>query len=305
MKLILTHNDPDGVISAALLLRKFPDFEVEFTVPSQLKSKLASYVNKVNEREHLIISDLAGDQDSLYLAAIWKKVNWFDHHQWGEIEEIPKRVKLVVELKPSAAQVIADKLGFTNDPLVKIANELDTNQIESEEAQALRFLLAEWRRNFDMDVYHLKLAKFARELAEKGLEALSNYKEQIERFRKEYERKVSSYVEKIRGLKVKEIEGKKVLFVEVNDIPFIVSDALEKVHSDIDIIVYIRKKKHGYRYELRSQTGFPVIYICKALGGGGHKVACGANTTLPPEELEVLIKRVIKLVKEKNLEEVK
>jgi len=296
MKIVLSHNDPDGLISVALVLRKFPDLEIEFTVPSQLLSKLASYVNKVNNREFLVITDLAGNQDALYLSAIWKKVLWLDHHEWPSIEEIPKRVEMYTRIAPSAAEVVAEYLNIDDKDLIRVANELDTNQVSSKEAIDLRFLLAEWRRNFDLDVYHLKLAKLARELAEKGLEVLGNYSTEIERFEKEYKKQLTNYLSKLENIEIKEIEGRKVLFVPINGVPFIAGDAVSQKYQDIDIIVYYRKKKHGYKYEIRTQTDFPVLYICRALGGGGHRYACGATSELSPDQLIPLIERIIKLV---------
>jgi len=294
MKLLLTHNDPDGVLSAALVLRKFKDLEIDFTVPKQLNSKLASFVNKYDNRELLIITDLGGNQDSLYLSAIWKKVYWLDHHDWTW-EEIPKRVTLVVKKYPSATQLVNEFFNIGDNKIVKIANELDTNNVKSEEAKKLRALLYGWRKDFDMDIYHLKIAKLAREIAEEGLNALNKYEEIIKLYDKQYNEQYSKAKNLIETIKPYEIEGYKVYLIETKIPSYIVSEAIKD--KDWDILIIARPNKNGYRYELRSKE-FPVINICKALNGGGHKVACGVTSNIKPEEFIKIVERFIKVYKE-------
>jgi RecJ-like exonuclease len=81
--LILTHGDTDGVCAAAIAKTTYPDAKVEFTVASDLASKL----HELSGYDRLIIMDLRLDKEHIEegkraLAAISKtcSVIYIDHH---------------------------------------------------------------------------------------------------------------------------------------------------------------------------------------------------------------------------------
>ncbi len=96
MPLILSHADTDGICSAALLKKAYPQTKVFFTKPVSLLSDL----KEINQKE-IIIADIAiNKRDSEEIFNLIKRksldVTWFDHHPLpAKLSEIAKTCNFI------------------------------------------------------------------------------------------------------------------------------------------------------------------------------------------------------------------
>jgi len=58
----------------------------------------------------------------------------------------------------------------------------------------------------------------------------------------------------------------------------------EKVDIVASLIHRSVRNKILTKVDLRTREDIDLLKICKELGGGGHKKACGANTSFMPSE---------------------
>lgn len=57
----------------------------------------------------------------------------------------------------------------------------------------------------------------------------------------------------------------------------------------VEIAIFLRQIKNGYKISLRSNEYANVSDICLEFDGGGHTRSAGASTTLPFEEIKTKI----------------
>ncbi len=252
--MIITHNDADGLICAVLLLRKFGKDKVYFSTPFLLRDTICKSIIG-NKADKLWICDIAGNNQAIRAASIYEKVFWIDHHSWQPSEK-PENITFVIKQAPSAAQVLADYL-MLDDPLVGIANEIDTNNVKSEDAEKLRKMVAalRWKGN-NLNLLLQLLLKFE-------INEINVFDSLIQRYE-------SWLNEAMKHIKVHEFG--KVKIVETTErIPTF--EITNRMDYDILAVVYRNKTT---RIELRSKSK-SVLEVAKALGGGGHKLAAGAT----------------------------
>ncbi|MCD6371908.1 MAG: hypothetical protein J7L39_04320 [Candidatus Aenigmarchaeota archaeon] len=286
METIITHADSDGIISAAIFLKatKLRKFKVLFTSTPKVKDTICRSIIGNNELRKINIFDISPTELLLTLSSVYQKVLWIDHHKMHEIPFIPKNVELVVnDSKPSAAQVVADYFKIKNE-LVDIANEIDTNQVKSDEARFLRDYIGAIKWKFRGKFVQSKLKNALIVLVREGIGKLGNDESTarlIEEYRKWCEESVKDTEKK---LLVEEVNGHRVAIIETTSILpiFLVCEKL-KMHekAPFDIIALINhrvfRNKIISKIELRTHTGFKLYNLAKKFGGGGHEKACGAT----------------------------
>ncbi|MHA2117929.1 MAG: hypothetical protein ACW98J_03335, partial [Candidatus Thorarchaeota archaeon] len=110
---VLTHGDLDGITSGAIALLAFPGSDFYFTRPSQVHQDL--YRVAKNRPVTVSVSDIAINSkkfddilDALDRFSESTTLYWIDHHPITarQKRELTKRVNLVHEVGPSAAELV-------------------------------------------------------------------------------------------------------------------------------------------------------------------------------------------------------
>ncbi len=298
---VISHGDADGVCCVAILYTSLNTsrLPVFFTSPVSLKDTLCKTMIK-RELNELFIFDLSGSRETVRIASAWKKVTWIDHHSW-EVKESFENVAKIIKPYPSATQVAAEYFKVDSE-IVKIANEIDTNNVNSDSAEFLRDLISAVKWKYAQSpLLGVKLRGISISLAFKGISALEideNNVKLIEEYKKWLEINSEKLIEK---LKVEEVNGMKIaVFESTKFLPvyFITNKLFEHPKAPFDIIGVLvhRAIKNNIitKVELRSHTGMNVLDIAKALNGGGHVNAAGASTDkiFRGEELIELVRKV-------------
>ncbi|MEM5793922.1 MAG: hypothetical protein QXS48_03335 [Candidatus Aenigmatarchaeota archaeon] len=279
--LVITHNDADGIICLSLFFKKFGSkANVYFSSPSKIKKTLFSCIIK-GKLGKLYVFDISADSKSLLLSSLFEKAVWIDHHIWPKQEEYKNVEVFVDSSSPSASQLVGKYFGIESN-LIGIANEIDRNEIKSDEALFLRDLIAAIKFTKS---YH-KLRSLARDLAFSGIEKFEQNKSITILLKNYYEWKRQAEEDVLKKAKVFEVNGNRIAVYESNNpIPVhIINDKL-KEHSNapFDFIAAIFHKVDELKntiftkLELRSHTGKDVYKIVNLFGGGGHTTAGGAS----------------------------
>jgi len=287
-RIIVTHNDADGIISVALAFIKFPEskFYVYFTSPHTLKQTLCRIIMKRDTEGELFIFDLSPTRDTLHLSSIFSKVLWIDHHEWNELE-IPKNVIMVHDANSSsAAQLVAEYFGIQSE-LVSIANQIDRNNVRREEAKFFRELVSgvKWKYGRNALLLNNMLKRLCVELALNGMAGLRKDQEMVKLVEESLARREKLERKVMERVKIYKNELKIAVYETRIPIPMYVLVNKLKEHPDypFDVIAMLlhqtNKKSRGIitRVELRTHTSKNVLSIARLLGGGGHAVACGAT----------------------------
>ena len=294
-KTVITHADADGILCVVLLLKKFGNLQrIFFTSPARLKRTLTSSILKADRLDELYVVDFSADKELLLLSSFYKKALWIDHHEWPELQ-LPSNVEVFVDKSsPSSTQLVAKKFGVESE-LVELANQIDRNEVQSEDAIFLRDLVAAIRWKYSNAELQAKLESFAKLLYLHGLQRFKQ-SEEVEELLQAYFRWVERMKEQIlEKVKVCEFDSKRVAIFETDArVPiFIVCEKLEQ-HSKapFDVIAVLTHKKDRTKIEFRTQTSLDVHAIASKLGGGGHRQAAGVTV----EEV-VSAERLLELLK--------
>jgi nanoRNase/pAp phosphatase (c-di-AMP/oligoRNAs hydrolase) len=296
MDAIISHADADGTISASLLLKLKPRSSLYFSSPTFLHKTICKLLDF--DVENLYILDISPNRKTILLSSIFKKTIWIDHHQWENLE-IPNNVEVFVEEAESAAKVVAKVLKI-EDPLVDIANEIDTNNIKSDSAKFFRDLISAIKWKYGK-TQSLKFRQIAKTLAFSGLDELEKDGENIKLIEEHSNWLQSIVPEILEKAKEFEVNGKKiVIFETAKSLPvYFVYDSLKKSKSfDVLCVFYrkvdMRRKIPLTKIEVRSNNE-DALRIARIFDGGGHKLASGAtiNRYLSIEEFLDRIKQVI------------
>jgi oligoribonuclease NrnB/cAMP/cGMP phosphodiesterase (DHH superfamily) len=284
---VITHADADGILCFSIFLKKIGNMNcrVYFSPLSRLKETLCFSIMRTNDLDRLYLFDLTANREALILASIYKNTCWIDHHIWPNLE-IPKNVEVVVKRYDSAAQLVAEYFKV-NTHLVRLANEIDKNNVKSEDAEFLRNLVGalRWKTGVP-SLLNNKFKNLAKHLA------FSDLKE-FERSEKIAEI-IQSYLKWINGIEKSVLKKSKFFKIDslnvavyetMEGVPvYVVNNTLlkhEKAPFDVVAIITrrinIKNKELITRIDLRTQTNKNIYKIAKFFGGGGHKVACAAT----------------------------
>lgn len=298
MDAIVTHSDADGIISAALLYKLYPNNSLFFSSNQYLLRTLCNLVSK--DYKNIKILDIAPNKKSLIIASIFDEVIWIDHHKIDNFE-IPSNIKLINEECESAAKLVAKTFKIENR-IVEIANEIDTNNVKSSEAEFFRSLISAIKWKFK-EYQTIKFKQIVKILAFKDFSDL----EKIELFSlitEEYKKWLEENINKaLSTLRIFEIKNRKIFIVEsFHGIPVyeIYNRLLESENFDLLAVIYRKvdriKKKIISKIEFRDRNENKAIEIAKIFNGGGHKNAAGCivNYYITFDELAKKIEEVLK-----------
>jgi len=296
MDAIISHADADGIISASLLLKLKPRAHLYFSSSTYLHKTICKLLDF--DVENLYILDISANRKTILLSSIFNKATWIDHHQWENLE-IPKNVEVFVEESESTAKVVA-KILRMNDPLVEIANEIDSNNIKSDSAKFFRDLVSAIKWKYGK-TQSLKFRQIAKILAFKGLDELEKEVENAKLIEEHLSWLQSIVPEILEKTKEFEVNGKKILIFETTKslpVYFIYENLKKNKFFDILCVFYrkidMRRKIPITKIEVRSNDE-DALKIAKIFNGGGHKLASGAtiNKYLSVEEFLDKIKQVL------------
>ncbi|MEM1804911.1 MAG: DHHA1 domain-containing protein [Nanopusillaceae archaeon] len=269
--ILITHWDVDGVLCLYLFYKKFGDiFKVYFSGPRIINKTLAKLVYEGKNNEELYIADISPNQEGIFLASCFKKATWIDHHFVDSFEKT-SRVNIYILNEKSAAAVVAKYFNL-EDPIVKIADNIDSNNIKEEIERDFRDLISAIRF-YNPKTYPIFFISIAKELylGEK-IEKIIEKRDYILKKFREYIKDKEDEV--ILSTKIHNFKNNKILIVEIEDnIPsFAILDILnKKIGENLDYVVILYEN----RGEIRTTTNKNVLEIAKYLGGGGHLYAAG------------------------------
>jgi len=296
MDAIISHADADGIISASFLLKLKPRSHLYFSSSTYLHKTMCKLLDY--DIESLYILDISANRKTILLSSIFNKAIWIDHHQWENFE-IPKNVEVFVEEAESAAKVVAKILKF-EDPLVEIANEIDTNNIKSDSAEFFRNLISAIKWKYGK-TQSLKFRQIANILAFRVLDELEKDAENVKLIEEYLDWLQSIIPEILENTKEFDVNGKRMLIFETTKslpVYFIYDNLKKNKPFDILCVFYrkidIKRKMPITKIEVRSNNE-DALKIARVFDGGGHKLASGAtiNRYLSIEEFLNKIKKIL------------
>ncbi|MHA1606369.1 MAG: DHHA1 domain-containing protein [Candidatus Freyarchaeota archaeon] len=277
MRVAVHGTDCDGIISAALILVKYPDAEIVFVNNPKDASKLEGFFDMVVDLPKPINC----------------RVN-IDHHE-SNYKNLVKEGRLteddvVSPSAPAAAKLVAEYLklkGGIIDELVSMAVAADTGK-HTEATLALdrviKFLHSD-------DAGRRRLAEI---LARKGAAFTGDewFREQYEKLAGELRVMDNVLNEVVNSLG--DVEGKFYLVNEVDVTPYyLAKDIAYKLLSkgcDTVALVYRDADTGSLRASIRvhERSSTDAREIAESLGGGGHRKAAGIPLSKPQRIIELL-----------------
>ena len=312
---VITHLDADGVLSIAAINKmisapqksdadaeKIERVRVFFTSPPKIFSALAKSVPDLNKVEgedftigQLYICDISLHRDTLLGSSLYDKVKWFDHHEVNPEEQYDSDIDNVeLLLDPSGkstTSIICDFFKLDKE-LGEIADEIDTNEVKSDNAKRIRDIISAMRHKYTGSKLKNILYDFSLGIA-KDINVINQeiYNPMIEKYN-QWLNEFKSFVNE--NIQDYEINGHKIGIIESESAAPVYSilDDL-KTHSKgpFDVLAvmihnYYRlgkdknnkyKNKRYTKVEFRTHTNQELIELAKLFGGGGHKYASGAT----------------------------
>lgn len=290
--IIITHEDLDGVGSAALYIRGrglgVRDVTIGFTKPHRL---LDSLKKALKEGPRVIaVMDLGVNKDSIngvvnLLKDVKVEVEWYDHHVWEKewIEELEGiGVKLFIDRSTCATGVVAKHLGLNDEFSFKLTRTICAIDL--------------WRWDDPLAPFMYRIGSWIDEEQELLLRLTAFFasgKLWDESFNKVVEEYVNSelrnYRKVNRVVEVLDFHGCRiVLITKYWEGPphrsLLAQYLIARYNADIAVIL-----RPWGGISLRSRT-VDVRKIAVELGGGGHPRASGAP--LPASWIRKLIARI-------------
>jgi len=139
----------------------------------------------------------------MLLSSLWQKALWIDHHEWN-LKNVQNNVKTFVDFNAfSTASLVAKYFGIDSE-LVSLANEIDKNEVRSEEAKFFRDFIAALKWKYRGGLLNSKLKNVAKMLSLHGTEIfecnpaiaelINVYLKWVKEFEKEILRKTKFFV---------------------------------------------------------------------------------------------------------------
>jgi len=290
---IIAHKDCDGLLCSALLFKYIKNSKILFSNAYRLRKVLCSLLFKLNEASEnikLYILDIAPIQKTLWLSAIFNKAFWIDHHYIERLEK-PSNVKIFNRKKESCFSVLLDflerkfKLNEEIKEVERIANEIDTNNVKSQEAKKFRSFVGWYIWKYKGIVLNLELQNLAKRISANfdvnNFDISSIVDEDKVR---EYEEYLVSEWEKIKEkIEFREVNNKRIAFIFLEE-NFPIYFLSEKLKEKSDLLCSYFKGNKVNKFELRAFSNIDALEIARKFGGGGHKFASGGVTKLSKDE---------------------
>ena len=279
--IVATHGeDIDGIASLALILKVYPDVQVIFSRPADIK-RVMMYID--------IVLDLPKPRNCGIC---------IDHHE-SNYRELMKRGMLtdkdLVDPKaPSAACLVAKYFGLNDDvarEIVDMANKADTGRFDEELVKLDLFI----KTNISDKSELIWLAKKLSELG-KAIFDDEEYREKL--------KKLGPVIEKSR--KVVEIakslaeRGLKFAIFDATRVPYAISRAPASVFVKnggfVAISFYIEPDTGRRKVSIRvGEYDFKANEFASRFGGGGHRKAAGV-VLRSESKLAMLIKEFVEMI---------
>jgi len=294
---VITHTDSDGVLCLATFMKALgagQPCKALFSSPARLFSTIAAAISDNDEENELLyVFDLAGTRETLIATLVFDKAVWVDHHTWEPADMAHERLEVKNDPEsPSAAQLVSKYFGIESG-LESVAEEIDSNKIVSQEAQRLRDLVDALKGKDDWETVSKSLQELAVNLAANGPAEVM--KETYNPLLEEYGSWAGKVEERARQLlQVHKVKDYKVAVIDSNEnLPvYLVNRSLmQHPEAPFDVIMVINRSSTSTRCEFRTHKEYDVLKLARWLGGGGHRMASGANV-----ERKVKVDELLKII---------
>jgi len=255
----VAHSDFDGLLSTAIITKKFSNSLNFFSSTYSLKKVLCKIIAFNENLEKIFILDISPKPTTLKLSSIFEEAIWIDHHIL-EIENEFKNVKFFIDSNfKSCASLVAKIFDFESE-WIEIANKIDSNSCDDETSKIIRAYSNYLRSKRLLPLFRILSRKILdfnpKDFANNVKEIALSYENEM----REKKRNAKKHIFKIKDFSVTLFE------IEENIPPYIL---VEGESSDLIVILYKNKM------ELRSNK-LDVEKIARIFNGGGHKHAAGA-----------------------------
>jgi oligoribonuclease NrnB/cAMP/cGMP phosphodiesterase (DHH superfamily) len=304
-RLVITHNDADGLVSGALFNEFFDEVDV-VTIKYENIQPTFEYLNEnIGDISEVYVSDLNLDETHSVIGEVADKCSsfvWIDHHEWGEKEQETRDMGVDIRTNQDrcAAGLVSDYLserGYeptdTTREIVKITEDHDLweHDLETVQLGSNKVCIS---RVFSNLAFFSDTDDFLDDVLDYGRDFL-DYEEELlrdgkgEGFLAEREAEHIMKVEYIidNETTIEEIQGYTVAFAHGRASPgYILEELLERY--DIDILIHT-KPAYPVKASIRSEGEFDRCHkIAEALGGGGHEHAAGCKPEVAQEPMGFL-----------------
>lgn len=275
--LIFSHNDLDGLISAAIAAKSLEGkYKVYFSSNVALKSLFFKALSKMDNYENIYFFDFSIREEILKVSAtLFKKVVWIDHHINNNILNFQNSEIIIDTSSESAAKLVAKYFNFYSD-WIDIVNEVDTNNCKSEISMIIRDYFSYLRIKYK-NLYNRVLAIKVNKILDTHPKDFINI-EEVKSSISEFEKMKQHFIEIIdSSFEIRDVKNLKIATVEIkeNIPPYIIYDHV-KSKNNADMLLIIYRGLRGTKLEFRSFNDIDVQKIAKFFNGGGHKKASGA-----------------------------
>lgn len=294
--IIVTHNDLDGLGSAAAYLRirglSLEDSTLIFAEPYELHTTLQSLIDNVAEGDTIAIMDLGMNAENMrhvieYTSSLLEQgaeIEWYDHHIWGpEAEELRGLgARVYIDTATCATGVVAKYASLiygyslNSDPalleLVRAVCAADLWRWDHHLAPKLFRIVGNEGKNSEGEKWRRFLVEKFREgtlWCEEFEEALASY---VNKELRSYHKVLASIANASKGA-CRVAAVTKPRGPPANSL--IGAMILSRFNANIAVII----RENG-AVSLRSRT-LNVQRIASILGGGGHPRAAGAKLRIP------------------------
>lgn len=272
--LIISHcADPDGILSAALAVRKAKKDKEDYSLMLIDYPEYDRLLEEIKNEKwgRISITDIGPNHPQKIIDALKSSKNfiiWIDHHQWdGKLqEEAGKYCNLIVQTNHCATYLYYSL--FFGDPesqkLAQIAEDADFFVNKLDITPKLSNLIRYLNYKNKEKLYDLV------EYFSENNELNSMWKKEIQKAEKEIEEAKKEIESR---LKIKSIKGVNVGITFLNpvlDASLYGVPLMEKYNLDTGIFVY----ENGEVYKI-SIRGDYALEIARELNGGGHPKAAG------------------------------
>ncbi|MEM5820387.1 MAG: DHHA1 domain-containing protein [Candidatus Aenigmatarchaeota archaeon] len=273
--IIISHNDLDGLISAAIALKFQKNSKIYFTSNLSFKYTFFKVLSKIQNFNNIYFFDLSIKEEIAKISSVlFKKVVWIDHHINERIPNFQNFEIIIDSKSKSASNLVGNYFNFYS-PWIEIVNEIDTNNCKREEAKIIRDYFAHLKIKYGKlcNKYFSFLAKKILNFSPEEFinkEDVKNSMIEFEKIKKDFEKFIEENFEivRIKNLNVGVLETKNTIP------PYIVFEYLKE--KDIDFLIIIYRGFKGVKLEFRSIKDIDVHNIAKFFNGGGHFKASGA-----------------------------
>lgn len=269
MKRIIYHDeDPDGWMSAAIILSKYPDSETYQIRKSRDELELKKGYDEV----YVVDSSLYDEKNLLFMKEHNKRLIWIDHHK-SVIETYAKEYEGLRDTSTSAC-TLAWKYMYPNKeipPAVMHISDYDTWTFK--EPNTKKFIAYLQSLEFGKEIENMSVL-----LQKNDLSKEYELGETLLKFQ-------NNLLEQMYATGVKtDFCGHKAMIFHGEVLRSELGNLAITRNPDIDISVVVRLSqiKNGrkiFKYSLRSRkSGFDVSELAKQYNGGGHQAAAAFHS---------------------------